>query len=127
VRRSLFAAVLVPALVVYGCASSGTSRTQYSADVITQEQINAYEGDSVYLLIRSLHATWLQERGRVSLRRSAPVVIYIDGIPQYNGVEALKNLRPPEVQEIRHLDSRQATTRFGTGHSNGAILVTTRH
>jgi hypothetical protein len=125
-HRRILAAAVVSALIVFGCASPGTPPTHYSADTITEEQIDAYNGDTVYLLIQSLHASWLQERGHESMRVAAPVMVYIDGIPQYDGVDSLKNLRPREVQEIKYLDSRQATARFGTGHSNGAILVTRR-
>jgi hypothetical protein len=30
------------------------------------------------------------------------------------------------IEEMRFLDKREATTRFGTDHAEGAILVTTR-
>jgi hypothetical protein len=94
--------------------------------VITQQEIDAYSGDNVYLLIRSLHSNWLRQRGPESLTLASPVAVYIDGLPQPDGVDALKQLRPREVREITHMDSREATNRFGTGHSNGAILVRLR-
>lgn len=126
-RRSFWLAAAIPALILWGCASAGTSPTHADTDVITREQIDAYHGETVYLLIQSLHANWLQGRGQVSLRGAAPVRVYVDGVPQYDGVQSLEAMRPRDVQEIRYLDARQATTRFGTGHTNGAILVTTRH
>ena len=37
----------------------------------------------------------------------------------------LKRIPAVNVFSIRHLDAREAVTRFGAGHINGAILVTT--
>lgn len=112
-------------IILAACASAGTAPLRHGpADRITQEQIQQYKGDNVYLLIQSYHATWLQPRGRTSL--SGPVTVYIDEMPQPDGVDSLRTLKPFQVKEIRYLDSREATSRFGTGHSNGAIMVTLR-
>jgi hypothetical protein len=39
------------------------------------------------------------------------------------GVDQLRLLDATTVAEMRHLNSADATTRFGTGHTWGAILV----
>ncbi|NIR38167.1 MAG: hypothetical protein GWO22_19955 [Actinobacteria bacterium] len=52
-------------------------------------------------------------------------VVHIDGIRQTE-IEVLTSLPAREVGEIEYLPGREATTRFGTGYSNGAILVRTR-
>ena len=51
----------------------------------------------------------------------------IDGSRAMNGVEALRNINVDQVQEIRHLNSRDATMQYGTDHGAGAIMVTTKH
>jgi hypothetical protein len=41
-------------------------------------------------------------------------------------VRALGDVNISRVREVRFLDSREATQRFGAGHRSGAILVSTR-
>jgi hypothetical protein len=119
-----FVGMVGTGLILAACATGGGASSARLGDTITQEQIESYSGDSVFLLIQSYHPSWLRERGRTSL--AGPVMVYIDDIPQPDGVESLRALRPLQVQEIKYLDSREATNRFGTGHANGAILVTLR-
>jgi len=52
-------------------------------------------------------------------------VVYVD-LFRAGGVEALRTLPASEVEEIRYLRAMDATTRFGTGHAGGALLVRTR-
>ena len=49
----------------------------------------------------------------------------VDGM-RLGGLDALHELPSASVRKIRTLDARDATTRFGTGHSAGAIIVLTR-
>lgn len=51
--------------------------------------------------------------------------VYVDGM-RLGGLDALRGIPSASVREIRTLDSREATMRFGTGHSAGAIVVLTR-
>jgi hypothetical protein len=44
-----------------------------------------------------------------------------------NGIEALRDLPVEVVQEIRYMNSRDATMQYGTDHGSGAILVTTKN
>jgi hypothetical protein len=39
---------------------------------------------------------------------------------------SMVNIPASRVKEIRFMNARDATTRFGTGHSSGVILVTTK-
>ncbi len=51
-------------------------------------------------------------------------VLYIDEVKQEK-MDQLKNLRPPEIFEMRFLTGNQAAGRYGAGHENGAIMVKT--
>ena len=53
------------------------------------------------------------------------VAVYVDGI-RIGTVQALSGIPATNVREIRRLDTRDATTRFGTGHTAGAILIFTK-
>jgi hypothetical protein len=48
----------------------------------------------------------------------------VDGRESLNS-EILRSVSVANVEEIRFLDARDATTRFGTGYVSGAILITT--
>jgi hypothetical protein len=54
--------------------------------------------------------------------RNPPGVI-VDGIPQ--PFEVMESMSPTEVLYMEFLSALDATTRFGTGYVNGAILITT--
>lgn len=122
--RVRLAMVLIGAGLVLGaCASTGSTGSRSSRDVITSEQIDAYEGHNTLLLVQALHPNWLRGRGSGSMMLSDAVRVYVNGMRR-GGVRALEGIHPRDVAEIQHLSSREATARFGTGHPNGAILVT---
>jgi hypothetical protein len=53
------------------------------------------------------------------------VQVYVDD-NHLGGLEALRTIRVASVAVIRHLDGIQAGARYGRGHGQGVILVTTR-
>lgn len=84
---------------------------------------------TVYEAVRALRPRWLQARNSGSLRSLDPdpqtARVYIDG--QLRGeLNEMWNLLPTEVSEIRFMNASDATTRFGTNHVGGAIVITTR-
>lgn len=109
------------------CASGGASGdASASRNVITAEQLSDMPQGSAYDAVQRLRPRWLQGRGISSVRSGAPELaqVYLDGAPM-GGLRALHNITINQVEEIRYLDGRDATTRFGTGHGGGAILVST--
>ena len=60
------------------------------------------------------------------MQNNAPVSIkvYVDGSLR-GGTYVLRDLMSHSVVSIMYLDGSDATTRFGTNHENGAILVKT--
>ncbi|MFW6079709.1 MAG: hypothetical protein ACODAE_08815 [Gemmatimonadota bacterium] len=101
-----------------------------SRDVITQEQIEAASGSTAYDIIREIRPRFLATRGSVRLAAGADPsdsepVVYVDGV-RFGGLDSLHNVQKSDLLEVRRLGSGDATTRFGTGHVGGAILVTTR-
>lgn len=53
------------------------------------------------------------------------VRVYLDGVA-LGGPEQLEHIQVSAVAAVVRLSGREATTRFGVGHGDGAILVTTR-
>ena len=51
--------------------------------------------------------------------------MYVDEV-SYGSVSTLSNLNALQIKEIRFVSAQNATTRWGTGHTGGVILVTTK-
>ncbi len=116
------------ALLAVGCASSAESAgASRSRNLITSDELMEVPHSTVFEAVRALRPRWLQARSGASLRSPQPQTarVYIDG--QLRGeLGEMWNLLPTEVSEIRYMSAADATTRFGTNHIGGAIVITTR-
>lgn len=128
-------------LVAAACASTGETRSGASSSVITQEEIADSHASNAHDLIQSLRPRWLNIRGQSTLgtttsrspvdgadvttmvRQDIPV--YLDGT-RIGGIDTLRNLSTRELARMQRLSAGEATQRFGSGHPNGAILITSR-
>ncbi len=106
-------AIIGLALLLSACASaSGTSNRQ-NRDVMTQAQLLETGQTNAYDAVRSLQPRWLRPG----------MSVYIDGAPAAGGREAgrdegvdyLRNLQVTSVREMRYLDPRLASIRYGMG------------
>jgi hypothetical protein len=86
-------------------------------------------GEDLLALILRVRPAWLQMRPRLgsSEPEVTPIVVVIDGVPQPPGMEPLHGFRVFDTREVRRLSATDATTRFGTNMTAGAILVATKH
>ena len=87
--------------------------------MITAEEVAGANASTAFAVIRQLRPAWLTTRG------GTEPIAYVDG-RKYATLEDLENIGVELIREIRYLDSRDATMRFGTGHTAGAIEVITR-
>lgn len=115
--------------VVAGAACAQATRAPgdaLSRRVLLADEIRGTAAATAYDAVSRLRPQWLRPRGRVSYRDPAggDVVVYLDGV-RHGGPESLRTIPADAVRHIEHLDSREATSRFGTGHVGGAILVRT--
>jgi hypothetical protein len=110
---------------------------------LTEEELAPYRAQDVYQAVRRLRSIWLNARGsqgtwqpaanpdelptRADDAGESQIQVYIDGVRDMRGIEALRDLSVEVVQEVRHMNSRDATMMYGTDHGAGAILVTTKH
>lgn len=121
---------LALALVVAACArASGPEgpSPRGDPDVITAAELERYGALPVRQAIERLRPRFLRFRGSTSLAdpNAGRVVVYL-GESRMGGVEFLDQIMTTDVQEIRYLDSADATQRFGTGHTGGAIVLRPR-
>ena len=124
--RLLITALLV-SVAVTGCASSGSSSgTSRNPDLISSEELrdSQIQSENAYNAVRRLRPSWLRARGSsFSGGRPLPAV-FVDGT-RFGEIDALRSLNVSDIVEMEYIDSRDATTRFGTGYPAGAIMVTT--
>ena len=105
----------------------GTAGPSPSRWVIGQAELETVQSLSALQAIERLRRPWLSTRGPVSLdnQDQAGIKVYLDGSPR-GGMEQLATMRANQLSEIRFLNSREATMRFGTGHPDGAILLVSK-
>ena len=104
-------------------------------NVISTEEIAKSSASNAYDLVKTLRPQWFRARG-ISTGMPDPsggtvsdpgggIQVYVDGT-RVGGLEELENIGTERVQEMRYLSANDATTRYGTGHTQGAIEVTTK-
>ncbi|HUQ82121.1 MAG TPA: hypothetical protein VM076_13305 [Gemmatimonadaceae bacterium] len=124
------------ALMTLSCATTGASSNGLrpkgrSQDIIAESEItaSASEAGNALQIIEKLRPQMLRSRGLGSPTdvkgESARPKVYVDNV-EYGDLGTLTNLAASQIKEIQFINSRDATTKWGTGHMGGVILVTTR-
>jgi hypothetical protein len=121
-NRLRFVPALLALLVATGCSGGSQPGDTQPAD---RESLHPEEwsGRTFYSaadVVASLRPLWLTKRGQ-----DGEVQVYVDEV-HLGGIEMLRSVRVASISLIRHLDGIQASARYGIGHSQGAILVSTR-
>jgi hypothetical protein len=134
-RRHLL--LLITSAALAGCASSaatpsveqsGTRPARRDANVITMDELVASPQGDLLSAVQTLRPAFLQTRGASSFGiATAPeaIQLYVDGV-HVGDVSVLRQYQARDVKEVRKLSAADATQKYGTGHSQGAILVTRR-
>ncbi len=93
-------------------------------DVITAVELATQAGVTARQAIERLRPRFLRVRGPSTI--NAPdadrIVVYVDN-SRMGGVEVLNQIRADDITEIRYMSAPDATSRYGTGHSAGAIVI----
>ena len=125
------AALMTLACATTGSSSSGLRPKSRSQDIIVEAEItaSASEAGNALQIIEKLRPQMLRSRGLGSptdvTGESARPKVYVDNVA-YGDLGTLTNLTANQIKEIQFINSRDATTKWGTGHMGGVILVTTR-
>jgi len=129
------------------CASGGSSSPPASgavttpsgprgnANLITESEITATGLQTIHEVIERLRPNMLRTRGQMGRLAGASaaepgasnsnIKVYLNGT-QIGDISMLRSIQATSVKQVQFLSSSDATTRFGTGHDAGAILVTSR-
>jgi hypothetical protein len=124
-RRALLV-VLLLALLPAACGRPGElGRVAPNSTIITEEELGRIHVATAYDAVERLRPDFLRGRGPVSQRNpdAGRPVVYIAGVRQQGGPAVLRQVRFGDVREIQYLGGVDATTRYGTDHAGGAILV----
>jgi hypothetical protein len=119
--------LLAPAFILFAaaCASSGmgagSGQSRSSRNVITAEELQTIDVPDAYTAIQRLRSTWLRPRSG----GGSPIAVFVDGV-RTGDVDMLRQISAITVRELRFISPSDATTRWGTGYTNGAIMVFTR-
>lgn len=120
------------AIVLAACASAPSSsgasttpsRVRGSRDVITADELASIDVQNALQAVQRLRPNFLRAQGPTSITQGQQsVVVYVDNA-RMGGPEALEQIPITDVKEIRYLNATDATQRYGTGHTAGAIVVT---
>lgn len=122
-RLLLLATLLAP----IACAAR-TDGSGERADLITREELEKHgRYSNLYDVIAVLRPRWLRPQGGGDTFMGAPgqVQVHMDGA-RMGGVSVLRSLAPVGVTSISWLSPHDAAARYGSGHSHGAIIISTR-
>ena len=114
-----------------GAASATAAMTKAaaprgSANVIVESEIPASGAQNALEVIQRVRPSMLRARNGTNEETGVmDIVFYIDGV-RAGDRQSITSVLATNVKEIRYLAAPDATTRFGTGHPLGAILVTTK-
>lgn len=130
-RNALFAASIV---VLAACGGGGTGTASQpntaprpvrgSADIITETEINAGQYQNALEVVQNLRPGMMRSRGSTA-QGPVPVVLFVDDV-RLGDLSGMANIPASRVKEIRYINARDATTRYGTDVGSGVILVTTK-
>lgn len=127
--RSLIVAALVAVIGAAGCATGGTGNgsSSGSRNHITNEELSdpMIQTLTAFEAIQRLRPRWLRSRASGSGGTQTLPVVYLNG-SRYGNTSSLQAIDVGDIEEMRFINSRDATTRYGTGVPGGVIAIETR-
>ena len=138
-QRNLLRCSLTLTVVAIACAAAQRSSPEIRSQAVTVSaaradrnviprlEIRPEETPTAYDVITHSRPYWLFTHGGSARgqQQEAPQVLV--GEVWFGTAEALRDIPAERIEELRYLNSVDATTRFGTGHATGVIIVILRH
>lgn len=125
-RKRSLALLFGLALLLPGCSAttsggSGEGGVRRATNRISAEELAAVSDLDAWSAISRLRPSWLRQ----GTRGASPALI-VDGTPESGGLETLRSFRTTDLTMLELMSAADATTRYGTGYTSGAIVVTTK-
>ena len=107
-------------------AAAQAPRPRSPRDLLTIEDIQSRDWTSLYDLVSTLRANWLNLRGTDTINGPQETVkVLLDGVP-IGGIEQLHQQGTAGVMFLQYFDPVSASGRWGLGFGKGAILISMR-
>lgn len=121
--RNLLMLSLSVSILMAACSSTGERSSSGGRDLITAEEVAAARGNTAWAIISELRPHFLRPQ-RGGTAANLPLV-YLDG-SRLGELDRLRTISASSVDRIQFISAADATTRWGTGHIGGVILVHSR-
>lgn len=116
-------------------ANTATAARRGTSNLITQAEIEGAHLETIYDVIERLRPNMMRTRGQMgrvsgasggsSGAEMSTIKVYLNGT-MIGDISMLRGIQAASVKQVQFFNSSDATTRFGTGHDAGAILVTSK-
>jgi hypothetical protein len=126
VKRLPLRIVVLPALLAAlacGGRQPETHEPTVDFNLLTPTEFGTYS--NAFLAVRTLRPAWLRTRAAGGIQSQGQVWVYRDGM-RYGGTDRLSAINTIEIESIRYFDGITASQRWGLGHENGVIYITSR-
>ncbi|MFN8571472.1 MAG: hypothetical protein U0132_05395 [Gemmatimonadaceae bacterium] len=123
--------VMSSLLLIAGTAGAQDAKPEKpksgGANRITQEEIEYAKVGNALEAIQRLRPRMLQRRLGSSTDKgeAGEIVVRVDNA-RYGFPDQLSNISSERIKEIRYVSPSDATTQWGTGYTEGAILIITK-
>ncbi len=121
-RRPSAGVLAVSLFVLVSACATAHPRVHHNADVITRAEMLQNNFVTVYDAVTALRSNWLVVRPNTLTSTQENVVVYHDAT-RLGDPSELRNIRVTDIRYVQHLDPLEATQRYGVGHSQGVIFV----
>jgi hypothetical protein len=118
--------LLLLVLLVAGCsaATGGGTVARGGLDRIEREEILAANRGNAYELLEMVRPQWLRMRSATSINITPQILVYVDEV-RYGPLESLRTLSTREIYVMQRYNTTAASQRWGPGHSEGVIAIST--
>ncbi len=132
-RRAILRLTCLSTLALAAACGGGTGgnlpdapRARRDNNFISTEEVKASSADNAYEAVQSMRNVWLtRKRAEMGVLNNG-VVVYYNGA-RMGYADALRNISMGPVTWIRYFDARAAQYKYGSGHPEGVILVSTEN
>lgn len=123
-RPFLFVGLVV---LLAACHSQSRTSAPTSRNLITQEEIDSSDAGNIYDVVARLHGSFLNDRGRTSIRTDthSRAIVFLND-QEYGIPETMRNIPPGRIAEIRFFPGTDAVARFGAQYGGGVIQLISR-
>ena len=126
--------LLVLALVLTSCVGTpsppwedgNVNAPRSNRNLLVRAELADFSGESAREVIQKLRPSWLRAvRGASIVAGRVYARIMVDETSRRD-LDELNSLYSDDIESMRYLSAADATTKYGTGYSGGAIEITSR-